>query len=327
MFAQRTLAWSVPLLIAGLLGGCNQRDALGPTPSYLTVSGPTGLTPTAVSPYQIDLAWQDNSSHESGFELYRSTSGAGGAFTLLATTGPDITAQSDPGLTPSSLYCYKVRSFQVTGRNTTFSSFSSTACATTPSLPPPPGPPGAPSYAWAGAEGSTVIVVDWADTSSNEDGFRVERSLDAGASWTLAGTVPAGTVADGIVRFADYGLPSEQPICYRVIAFNSQGDSPPTLTNCLTLVLAPTDLTATLNAQGEYDLTWTDNSSIEDGYEVWVMDISGPAYGGLIATLPANSTGLSGLGCEPTTWCWGFAVVATKDGVYSDFAGVVTRQP
>jgi hypothetical protein len=156
--------------------------------------------------------------------------------------------------------------------------------------------------------------VTWIDQSSNEDGFRIERSSDGGRTWIVAS--PASANAYELV---DGDRISEQEVCYRVIAFNGSGESPPSNTLCTTPPAGPTDLTWT-----EGVLSWSDNSVVEDGYEIWMMDAGGVAYEGLLIRLPASSTSLSVGGCGPI-WCWGFAVVATKNGGYSDWAQVVTR--
>jgi TolB protein len=90
-----------------------------------------------VSASAIAVSWQDNSTNETGFEVYRSTTGPSGAFALLASTAANVTAYSDGGLSGSSQYCYEVRAVRTRGGKTSYSAFSSAACATT--LPPPTG--------------------------------------------------------------------------------------------------------------------------------------------------------------------------------------------
>lgn len=72
---------------------------------------PTNLVGTAVSGNQINLTWNDNSSTETGFEIYRSANNANN-YVLIATTGANPTAQgsySDAGLFANSLFYYRVR--------------------------------------------------------------------------------------------------------------------------------------------------------------------------------------------------------------------------
>ena len=304
-----------PLLLVTLFVACDRLTPLAPGIEAAsgqpgpTVPAPSNTNAVAVSKSQIDVSWRDNSTNESGFELDRSTAGASGAFTLRVTTGPNVTRYSDQGLDPSTQYCYKVRAFQTAGSKASYSSFSNTACATTPAPPPPPPPtpPAAPYNADALPQGSTAVGVAWRDNSTTEDGFRVERSLDAGATWAVAGTTRPDTV-----WFVDVGRTSEQPVCYRVIAFNVKGDSPPSNVDCTTPPAGPTDLAvATVNTLTKMaELTWTDNSAVEDGYDVVVCFETCTTYD----HLPANSTSY-------VTECGDFisyVIVATKDGGYSD---------
>ena len=182
------------LLLSFIFSGCEHKQPMAPSVEAAStvgsgsgVNAPSGTNAVAVSKSQIDVSWQDNSTNETGFELDRSTTGASGAFTLRVTTGPHVTSYSDQGLDPSTQYCYKVRAFQTTGSKASYSSFSNTACATTPAPPPPPPPtpPAAPDNADALPQGSTAVGVAWRDNSTTEDGFRVDRSLDAGATWAV----------------------------------------------------------------------------------------------------------------------------------------------
>jgi hypothetical protein len=287
------------------------------------VNEPSNPTVIAVSVSRIDVSWQDNSSNESGFEVHRSTAGASGAFTLRASLAANTSAYSDTGLTASTQYCYKLRAFQTKGGKIHVSAFSAIACVTTPAPPPPPPPPtpGAPGPVFAALVPGITVQVQWYDNSTNEDGFRVERSSDNGASWLIVGST--GPSNDSWVSFVDTTWTIEQSACYRVVAFNAAGDSPP-IGACTAPLLGPSNLTMV----GD-DLTWTDNSSVESGYELWFMDDNGgPAYEGLAGTYPANTTGILGLGPCPLSWCWGWVVMAvSSDGSPSTYAAIQTRSP
>ncbi|MCC7509149.1 MAG: right-handed parallel beta-helix repeat-containing protein [Planctomycetes bacterium] len=75
------------------------------------------------------------------------------------------------------------------------------------------------------------ILVSFADNSSNEDGFRIERS-DAGAPFTTLTTLAAG-----VTGYEDAGLTDGLSYGYRVIAFNTVGDAAPSNTATGTAVI------------------------------------------------------------------------------------------
>ena len=312
------------LPLAALLVACERAGPLYPEFRAASSGGfgstpaaPSGAAAVAVSQDQIDLSWRDNSTTETGFEVFRSTEG--GMLALVASTAADVTSHGDMGLTAATQYCYQIRAFKANGRRATYSSFSPVACATTDAPPPPPpspGPPIAPSLTDAVPATSSAMWITWSDNSDNEGGFRVERSNDGGASWIAAGPAPAGTT-----WLYDEGRLSEQQVCYRVIAFNADGASPPSDNDCATPPAGPTNLTATRVDEATVELRWTDNSGVEDGYEVWAetSEYCLVQTMWLIETLPVDSTYLlTGWGGECQIIA--YHVVATKDGGYSDWS-------
>src|SRR5437870_1987734 len=205
----RHMSFAYPVvLLAFIFSGCEHKHPMAPGVEAASTAG-SGSTPAApsstnavvVSNSRIDVSWQDNSSNESGFEVHRSTTGASGSFALLIGVSANVTAYGNTGLASSTQYCYKVRAFRITGSNTSYSAFSAAAGATTQ----PPPAPAAPSGTDAKPSSSTAVAVSWVDNSTNEGGFRVERSLDAGSTWTNA-----GTVGSNVASFQDPGRASEQ---------------------------------------------------------------------------------------------------------------------
>ncbi|MDB6029280.1 MAG: hypothetical protein JWM68_5503 [Verrucomicrobiales bacterium] len=71
-------------------------------------AAPSGLTATAVSSSQINLAWTDNSTNEANFIVARSTV-AGGPYTDIATLAANTTSYPNTGLAASTTYYYVVR--------------------------------------------------------------------------------------------------------------------------------------------------------------------------------------------------------------------------
>jgi hypothetical protein len=300
------------VVVAVSVAAC--RDPLTPEgPGAITaaaVSGVTNLTALAVSESRIDLTWSDGSSHETGFEVHRSFTGFAGPFFYWATRAADVTTFSDVGLTPVTNYCYRVRSVRAVRAKITYGAFSPVACATTP-LPPPPSTPTAVA---AKAANSSSIEVGWTSTAPYVSEFRVERSVDFGSTWSLA------FVTSAIERLVtDQGRSNEQEVCYRVEAVYLTLTSDPSSPACTSPPAAPSDISGFVTWEGDccvsLSLTWTDNSNVEDGYEIWTWfwDASGPVPI-LEAHLPANSTDYF----TPYYSGWAYLVYAVKDGGRSD---------
>lgn len=284
---------------------------------------PSGAQAVAASETQIDVTWQDNSSFETGLEVHRAAF-PGGSFTLRATLGPGATTFSDTGLDPGTQYCYRLRAAMASGTGSIYSTLSDAACAATKEFPP-----AAPSGVLARPSSSSTVSILWADNSSDEDSFRIEQSSDGGIAWSLYSIAAAGaTRADRVPAVA------EQQACYRVVAVNTGGETPSDA-DCTTPPLGPTNAVMTGVDANTITMTWSDNSAVEDGYEVrmWETNCLGPVcnafdpwcenYGWceatrLVAALPANATAYTGPLPTSMTSYRVVYVVATKDGGNSD---------
>ena len=309
----------------GLAGGPGSASARA------ELAAPSGLAATALSETRIDLVWTDNSSGETGFELFRSTVGEPGPFALWATLPANTTAVTDGYAQPGTAYCFKIRAVRKTGARTAYSAVSNTACATTPVSPPPPPPPPPPAppaveRLSVAPYTSTDVWMTWGNQASDIN-YRIERSVDGGATWTVVGT------ADYHAIFYDSGLVSDQQVCYRIIAFSAGGDAPPSQQDCTAPPIAPSNLVGTLRQDGAVELTWSDNSTVENGYEVWarITDYNHDCDAGcfdytddyLMGGVPADATTFVCQGCAG----WPTFVRASKDGGMSDSSNQVVVPP
>lgn len=91
-------------------------------------AAPTNLSATAFSRTQINLAWTDNSSDETGFKIERCQGATCTNFVQIATVGAGVTSFSNTGLTKNKTYRYRVRAYNASGD----SAYSNIASATTP---------------------------------------------------------------------------------------------------------------------------------------------------------------------------------------------------
>jgi hypothetical protein len=307
-------------------------------------TAPSNLTAT-LSSYKINLSWQDNSSVESGFYIFVSQSESG-YFNLRTTTAANAVSYLEEGVNAGAKYCYRVQAFRTFtltyegGSSTSYlySPQSNTACAT---IPPPSQAPTAIYQVSAAPFSSTGVSVTSTRTSAETQPYspgyriRLERSLDGGTLWSVVDTY----ILSG---YSDYPLTAERTVCYRIIVSNEVGDGQPSNTACTAPPAAPTNLTMFPNEQG-VQLSWTDNSAVEDGYQVWFSYGYGSCSCGasacnadwyegtyVVAQLPANTTSyvaapLYGDVCRPTVTS--YYVVAINDGGESDQSNWVSWDP
>ena len=140
-------------------------------------AAPASLSASGVSPSQINLAWPDSSSNETGFKIERA-SAAAGPWTQVAVTGASTTGWSNTGLSASTTWYYRVKASNAAGDSVP----SPTASATT--QPAQPILPTAPSNLTASATSSSQIALGWTDNASNETGFKLERATAAAGPFT-----------------------------------------------------------------------------------------------------------------------------------------------
>jgi hypothetical protein len=144
----------------------------------------------------------------------------------------------DPGSQVRYENDYGAMLIDATTSNVTFSFTSRTGQLVDTYVVGTPTAPAAPSALTASALSGSQIKLNWADNSTNETGFKIERSTD-GVNFTQVTTTAAGATT-----YTDSGLASANTYFYRVRATNSSGNSPysnvasATTQNTMTLVAA-----------------------------------------------------------------------------------------
>ena len=147
-------------------------------------SVPTGLSATAVSPFQIDLTWNASTDNVgvTGYNIYRN-----GSSSPISTSS--TTLYNDTGLTPSTIYTYTVTAYDAAGNP---SAQSSPISATTPALP------AVDDYLWVANYGSNTVT-------------RILKSNTAISTTITVGSTPVGLAVDSDYVWvansgSDYGV-------------------------------------------------------------------------------------------------------------------------
>ncbi|QVL48494.1 MAG: fibronectin type III domain-containing protein [Thiocapsa sp.] len=88
-------------------------------------AAPSNLAASVASRSRIDLRWRDNSNNETGFRIERRI--GTGAWSQIATVGPNVTGFASTGLRSRTTYGYRVRAYNGIGT----SAYSNVVSATT----------------------------------------------------------------------------------------------------------------------------------------------------------------------------------------------------
>jgi fibronectin type 3 domain-containing protein len=151
--------------------------------------------------------------------------------------------------------------------------------------------PAIPSNLAATAVSGTQINLTWFDRSANEQGFRIERRQPGGSFEEIA-TVGASTTS-----FPNTGLEPSTTYEFRVRAYNGSGSSAysnvaSAATSSEPPPAAPSNTAAAALSASQIQVTWSDNSPNEAGFEVQRRVTSGTTTDwATIGTAPANATG------------------------------------
>ncbi|MFZ2919857.1 MAG: multicopper oxidase domain-containing protein [Desulfosalsimonadaceae bacterium] len=254
-------------------------------------AAPTTLTAVVQAGPRVALGWMDNAVDETGFVLERSVNG--GAFVQIAAPGPQINTgnmtYTDAAVTAGNTYAYRVKA--VNGALS--SAWSNTASVTVTAVPVP----AAPSNLTATLQAGPQVQVTWRDNATNETGFVLERSVNAGAFAQIV--APGPRINTGNVTYTDAAVIAGNTYTYRVKAVNGPASSAwsntATVTVTASLVPAvPSGVLAAAARQGRstdrITLTWTDNANNETGYTIQRATNAAFTAGRVTSTVGANST-------------------------------------
>ena len=225
--------------------------ASGP-PDTTPPTDPTGLSATAVSQSQVNLAWT-GSTDNVGVANYRVERCQGATCTnFLQVATPTGTTYNDTGLSAATTYRYRVRAADAAGN---FSGYTAIQNATTPDTQAPTDPTGLSATAVSASQ----INLSWTASTDNVAvaNYRVERCQGATCTTFVQVATPTGAT------YNDTGLTTGTTYRYRVRAADAAGNLSgySAIQNAATTdTQAPTDptgLSATAVSQSQVNLAWT----------------------------------------------------------------------
>lgn len=230
----------------------------------------------------VELRWQDRSAVEEGVVVYRKPADASAEPTVVGDLPAGTQAFDDTSATPDAAYQYCVAAADDTGE-------SERRCAVGIRAVVQP-----PSNVQA-SEGSydDRVFLSWSDDSNNDLGYRIFRAevQSLPTDYTASDLAAIADTDPNATTYSDLTANVDVDYAYCVATIAEGGDT--SIGLCTEgvrgVLLSPENVAAT---RGTFDdrveVTWTDRSSGETGFEVWRRE-AGTEDSLLLATPPRDA--------------------------------------
>jgi hypothetical protein len=269
----------------------------GPCPSsFVSVEAapqaPSGLAAVGTGTSQINLVWIPNSTDNAAFHLERrvSTQDPSTYGEVAVMCGGETRYTDSSGLNIGGAYTYRIRSFNSLQQTSNYPNEATALAGTNFNATAPP--PTAPSLNSPSVVSGNQIDLSWTESTSGVNGFFLERSL-GGIGYTQIAQLPGSSTS-----YSDSALNPGMTYYYRMRAFATSGGGVSSYSNIvnattLTPPAAPSGLTATAASASQINLSWTNNSTSQDGVSIERKTGSGGTYAQVGTVGPATATAFS----------------------------------
>lgn len=276
-----------------------------------TIPTPPGqLTVDLQSPGVFVIGWTDNSMNEHKFVLERSA-GNEDNFVPIDTLAFDVASAVDGKIASGVTYFYRVKAVNNAG-GSAYSNVDALKWTA---------PPTAPDKLSVEMHTPGEFVISWADNSSDEESFILERSETNSQRF-----VAIDTLATNVTSAQDQHLVSGTTYFYRIKAVNDGGASGYSNIGFLRWTvppLAPNGLTVEVQSPGAFLVSWMDNSDNEDSFILERSENNQNFFS--IDTLAADVTQVYDHDIVSATTYF-YHVKAVNKGGASDYSNTVAAQ-
>ncbi|MEW5766393.1 MAG: fibronectin type III domain-containing protein [bacterium] len=259
-------------------------------------AAPTNLGLSDVTDNSIKLTWTDNSCNEDGFKVKRSTDNVTFSDVLdtPALSGKNnVIDWTDTGVLKCTHYYYYVQAWN--GQGTANSSTVDTSTLDT--VPAAPTGLTGTTSCWTCSD--TTISLSWTDNAptggcNDEDSFSIWAAI-SGNPLTIMDTAPQHVGTGAVTDQCFEGLTLDTWYDIRVSADNQYGFSD--LSDTITIPTKPAPPSgfmanapaADSNGWRQIDLSWSDVSTINDGYYIQRYIVQGTAANDPVETCPCST--------------------------------------
>lgn len=236
---------------------------------------PTNLTATRVGENTFDLAFNNNSTADSGYQFQYRVVGSSTWLELGTINDPFFNTINSGSLPPNANYEFQVRAFMRTVNDTTttptYSAFSNTATGNAIFI--------APTNLTASSPGEGKVNLAWTDNSTAEGNYEIQVRVKGTTQWTVWDYVDANThsLTNQVIA------PGEILEIQVRATYGSQAEVVSAFTNMVEVTTTfnpPTAFTATASTTDPYRVSfaWTDNSAVESHYELQYRKVGDTNY-------------------------------------------------
>lgn len=247
---------------------------------------PASLSASVISSSQINLSWSGNAGNSGivGYTVAKATTSSFAGAAYHYVNGAGATSFSSTGLLAGTTYYYKVKA---EGTSDAYDSpFTGAIPVATSNAAPNP-----PSNLAASVISSSRVDLSWTDNSTSETGFELKRATDSAFTQNV---VWIGGIAG--TSYSNTGLTASTTYHYKVRAqgtaqHSAYSSAVSATTSAGGVPMPPGGLTASAVSNTQVNLSWTDNSNNETGFElkratdggftqnvVWIGNIQGTTY-------------------------------------------------
>ena len=245
----------------------------------MSVSVPTGVALTALSPTQVKVTWSNQPS-ELGFNVFRWD---GTKSILAGSVAKDVTQLTVGALPPNQTQWFSVTAFDLTtSAQSAWASIMTPADAIT-----------APTNLRVASATQTQINLVW-NNSTGTLGYRVY-------GWDGAHAVLLGSTTPAVPAFNVKNLAPGIVYYFYVEAFNNTNSAATdwlTASTASSGITTPTNVKTTVLGASSIALSWNDVAG-ETGYRVFAWNGNAGSTATVIANLAANTTGYQAVGLLP----------------------------
>ena len=238
------------LLIFLCTYSCTEREWANPFDDLDPATwAPGNLQVEDVSITEKKLTWNYENKNIEGFKLDRKK-GDEVWQEAFQTLPKETRSFADTDITPDTALTYSYRLYAYAGKNVSEEKTISIVIT----FP-------APTNLQTEKLSDKSYKLTWTDNSSGEQGFKIDRRVDAG-NWIIG----YGNVAANQITFTDTNVFRAVDVEYRVYGYYETYESDKIFQNINAALTAPSNLLLSSNNISSESLTWQDNSNGEEGF-------------------------------------------------------------